>query len=130
LSVSPLSFLLFSGGAAAFSEFFEQRPEALPRDEIMQLGNAGNFAGHGLVVLNGAEQSSSSFGLAVAFHHGPCGSIKQPGEVTALRKEGFQRLPENASLKIALNKSNSAPIIPLPCHFSPSAFLPHWPFWS
>jgi hypothetical protein len=49
-------------------EVFKQRAEALPGDEVAQLEDAGAFGGHGPLVLNGAEESSSSLGLAVAFH--------------------------------------------------------------
>jgi hypothetical protein len=50
------------------SEVFEQRAEALSRNEVAQLEDAGGFASHGLLVLDGAKESASSFGLAVAFH--------------------------------------------------------------
>ena len=37
------------------SELFEQRAEALPRDEVAQFQDAGGFSGHRLLVLKGAE---------------------------------------------------------------------------
>lgn len=63
-------------------EFFEQRTEALPGNDITQLEDAGAFGGHGLLVLDGAE----AFGLAVAFHapsHGASTSMMKalPGEM-------------------------------------------------
>ncbi|MFZ4595586.1 MAG: hypothetical protein ACOYOF_15105 [Verrucomicrobiaceae bacterium] len=68
------------GGLAAFApvargvagELFELRAEALPGNEVAQLEDAGAFGGNGLLVLNGAEESSSTLGLAVAFHASFC----------------------------------------------------------
>ncbi len=68
------------GGLAAFApiargvagEVFEQRAEALPRDEVAQLEDARAFGGHGLLVLDGAQEPSSAFGLAIAFHASLC----------------------------------------------------------
>ncbi|MFZ4595514.1 MAG: hypothetical protein ACOYOF_14745, partial [Verrucomicrobiaceae bacterium] len=53
-------------------ELFEHRAEALPRDEVAQLEDAGAYGGNGLLVLNGAKESSSSLGLAVAFYASYC----------------------------------------------------------
>ena len=49
-------------------KFFEQRAEALPWDNLAQLEDAGGLAGHGLFVLDGAEQSAPAFCLAIALH--------------------------------------------------------------
>ena len=73
-------------------EVFEQRAEALPGDEVAQLEDAAGLGGDGLFVLNGAEESSSSFGLAVAFHgslHRSSLRLMKAGP----RENGFQRCP-------------------------------------
>ena len=54
--------------AGIAGEIFEQRAHALPWDEVAQLEDAGGLAGHGLPVPDGAEQSSSPSGPAIAFH--------------------------------------------------------------
>jgi hypothetical protein len=55
-----------AGGVAG--EFFEQRAEALPGDDVTQLEGAYGLGCHGLFVLNGGEQSAAPFCFAVTLH--------------------------------------------------------------
>ena len=56
-----------AGGVAG--EFFEQRAETLPGDDVTQFEDASGLGCHGLFVLNGGEQSATPFCFAVTLHH-------------------------------------------------------------
>jgi hypothetical protein len=72
---------LFPVARGLAGEFFEQRAEALPGDDVAQLEDAGACGGDGLLVFAGAEESSSSFGLALAFRAPLHGSQISPMKV-------------------------------------------------
>ncbi len=55
-----------AGGVA--DEFFEQRVEALPGNDVAQHEDASGFGSNSLLALNGREQSAASFCLVVTLH--------------------------------------------------------------
>ena len=55
-----------AGGVAG--EFFEQRTEAFPGNDVTQLEGAGGLGCHGLFVFNGGKQSAAPFCLVVTLH--------------------------------------------------------------